>query len=61
MDCSWAFTLDATGRHLLPAASPGPRRLPPRWVVVLFPTLLELIHFLMEIKMLRTVAGQASR
>ena len=61
MDCSWAFTLDATGAtscRLLARVRADYR---PRWLVVLFPTVLEPVHFLMETKMLRTIARQASR
>ena len=61
MDWSWAFTLVATGAtscRLLVRVRADSR---PRWLVVLFPTLLEPAHFLMETKMLRTIARQASR
>jgi hypothetical protein len=60
MDWSWAFTL-ATGASSCRLLARVRADYRPRWLVVLFATLLEPAHFLMETKMLRTIARQASR
>ena len=61
MDWSWAFILVPTGAtscRLLARVRADYR---PHWLFVLFPALLEPVHFLMETKMLRTIDQRASR
>jgi hypothetical protein len=61
MNWSWAFILVPTGEtscRLLARVRADYR---PHLLFVLFPTLLEPVHFLMETKMLRTIARQAGR
>jgi hypothetical protein len=61
MDWSWAFILIPTGTRSCRLLARVRADYRPHWLVVLFPTLLEPVHFLMETKMLRTIARQASR
>jgi hypothetical protein len=61
MNWSWAFILIPTGTRSCRLLARVRADYRPHWLVVLFPTLLEPVHFLMETKMLRTIARQASR